>query len=53
MKFFTTLLRDLTGLAGIASLSYGSWLTYHPAGFMVGGALALAMAVLMAKGEGA
>lgn len=35
------LLRDLTGLAGAASVAYGAWQVYPPAGWIVGGGLAL------------
>jgi hypothetical protein len=34
-------LSDLIGLVGVCSLTYGAWLAWHPAGFMLGGALAL------------
>lgn len=36
---------DAAGLAGVASISYGAWLIYVPAGFIVGGALLLIGAV--------
>lgn len=29
-------------ICGAASLSFGAWLAWHPAGFIVGGALGLA-----------
>ncbi len=55
MRKFTAaigaLLVDLAGLAGAALLSYGAWLAWHPAGFMLGGALLLAGAVLRARGD--
>lgn len=35
------LLRDLTGLAGAASVAYGAWQVYPPAGPIVGGGLAI------------
>jgi hypothetical protein len=41
-------LRDGIGLAGAASFTYGAWLIYEPAGFMVGGVLLVATAVLLA-----
>lgn len=34
-------LRAVPGLAGTASLAYGAWLVYHPAGWMVAGAALL------------
>jgi len=35
------LLPDLLLVAGAAGLSYGAWLAYPPAGYVVGGALAI------------
>ena len=46
-----TLLRDAFGLSGAGLCAYGASLIYVPAGFIVGGALLLAGAVLMAKGD--
>jgi hypothetical protein len=46
-----TLLQDVSGVAGIALVSYGAWLTYQPAGFIVGGAFLLAVAWLSASKE--
>ena len=43
------LLRDLAGLAAVAAISYGAWLAWPPAGFMVGGALVLVGVVLTAR----
>lgn len=43
-----TVVRDLAGLAGAGGVSYGAWLIYEPAGFIVGGALLLAGAILAA-----
>jgi hypothetical protein len=36
------LLADSIGLLGAGLLSYGAWLVYAPAGFIVGGVLLLA-----------
>lgn len=44
-----TLVRDAAGLAGVGLLSYGAWLAWPPAGFMVAGALILAGVVLSAR----
>jgi hypothetical protein len=41
--------RDVTGLTGASLVSYGAWLVYHPAGFIVAGALLLAGALLDAR----
>ncbi len=40
------LLRDVAGIAGAAAISYGAWQVYRPAGWIVGGALAVAGAWL-------
>jgi hypothetical protein len=40
---------DLAGLSGVASIAYGAWLIFPPAGFLVGGALLLAGALLMGR----
>lgn len=45
-----TLLRDLAGLAAVASITYGTALIYTPAGFIVGGALVLVGVLLAARG---
>lgn len=37
-------------VAGAATISYGAWLIYAPAGFIAGGALLVAGGVLMARG---
>lgn len=42
--------RDIAGIAGVASISYGAWLTYAPAGFLVGGVLLLGGAIAVARG---
>jgi len=44
------LLRDLVGVAGAASIAYGAGLAWEPAGWMVGGLLALAAAVALSRG---
>jgi hypothetical protein len=40
---------DALGLAGASGVAYGAWLVYPPAGFMVGGALMIAGAVLFGR----
>lgn len=35
---------DVIGLAGAGALSYGAWMVYSPAGFIVAGVLLLATA---------
>lgn len=41
-----TILRDLIGLAGAVAIAYGAWLLHPAAGYIVGGSLALAGAIL-------
>lgn len=40
------ILRAVCGIGGIGLLAYGAWLHYPPLGFMVGGALLAADAIL-------
>ncbi len=40
------IIRDLTGLAAVGSISYGAWLIAPPAGYITGGALVLVGVVL-------
>ena len=41
--------RDLAGLVGAGLVAYGAWLVYSPAGFIVGGLLLIAGAILTAR----
>jgi hypothetical protein len=41
-KAAPTVARDLVGLGGAGLISYGAWLMYPPAGFIVAGVLILA-----------
>jgi hypothetical protein len=43
--------RDAAGFAAVASISYGAWLVYQPAGFIVGGSLILAGVIMAARGS--
>jgi hypothetical protein len=45
------ILRDGAGIIGIATLSYGAWLAWHPAGFIAGGALLVAGAWISGSRE--
>lgn len=45
-----TVARDISGIFAVASISYGAWLAYQPAGFIVGGVIVLAGVVAMARG---
>ncbi len=40
---------DGVGVAGIVLISYGSWLIYKPAGFVVGGLLLMGVAVIASR----
>jgi len=40
------LIRDLAGLAGVGLIAYGAWLVLPAAGFIAGGVLLLAGALL-------
>ena len=43
------LARDCAGLTGVALVSYGAWLVYPPAGFIAGGTLLLAGALISGR----
>lgn len=38
---------DIAGLIGMASLVYGAWLIYRPAGFIVFGLIAIGASVIL------
>lgn len=40
---------DALLIAGAGLLSYGAWLVYEPAGYIVGGVLVLTQAVYLAR----
>jgi hypothetical protein len=40
---------DGLGFAGAGAIAYGAWLVYVPAGFLVGGALAMALSILFGR----
>ena len=42
------LIPDVLLILGAASVAYGSWLAYPPAGYVVGGALAIVTALKLA-----
>lgn len=42
-------MRDLSGLGGVASATVGAWQIYRPAGFIVGGLFLIAGAWLLAR----
>jgi hypothetical protein len=49
MKFVKSLIPDLVMIAGWAAMSYGAWIIYPPAGFLLGGGLALLAGIKMAS----
>jgi hypothetical protein len=40
---------DAIGFAGAGAIAYGAWLIFIPAGFLVGGALLLALSVVFGR----
>ena len=46
---FPAVARDIFGLAGVGLVSYGAWLVYVPAGFISGGTLLIAGALLSGR----
>ena len=40
---------DGLGFAGAGAIAYGAWLIYVPAGFLVGGTLAMGLSVLIGR----
>ncbi len=59
-RTLTTVLRrsphvlfDLMGFAGAGAIAYGAWMIFAPAGFVVGGLLAMALSVLFGRKLGA
>ena len=51
LSVLLVLLRDGGGLAGAALIAYGAWLVFPPAGFITGGVLLLAGALLLSRGQ--
>lgn len=47
-SYTADLVREIVGLAAVASIAYGAWLIAPAAGFIVGGVLVLAGTVLLA-----
>jgi len=45
MKNLKALVPDVLLTGGAAAIAYGAWLAWAPAGFLVGGALAIATAL--------
>jgi len=49
MKQLTSLIPDALMIGGAAALSYGAWLVYPAAGFVVAGLLSLTAGILSAR----
>jgi len=47
-SFLLSILPDALMIIGAASLSYGAWLAYPPAGFVVAGCLAILAGIKIA-----
>lgn len=45
-RVFPSVMTDVVGLSGAASVSYGAWLILPAAGFITGGVLLMAGAIL-------
>jgi len=45
------LIRDLAGLCGVGLVSYGAWMIYPPAGFIVAGILLIVGTLMIALGK--
>ena len=50
-KKLPDLLRDVAGLIAVASISYGAWLVYEPAGYIVAGVLILVGVIMNSFGK--
>lgn len=48
MRALKSLLPDVLLLAGAAGLIYGAWLVYAPAGYIVGGVIAIVAGLKLA-----
>ena len=46
------LMRDVVGLAGVGAITYGAWLIFRPAGWIVAGVFCLVGAWLSARASG-
>jgi hypothetical protein len=42
---------DIVGILGAAAVTYGAWLIFHPAGFIVGGLLLIAGNLFVARSQ--
>ena len=51
-RFVPVAVRESAGIAGAALFSYGFWLVYPPAGYIVGGVLLMIGATISARSAG-
>lgn len=51
MKNLKALVPDVLLIGGAAAIAYGAWLAWSPAGFIVGGVLAIAAALKLAAAQ--
>lgn len=51
-KLLLSLAPDALMVAGAAAVSYGTWLIYQPAGFVIAGVFSLTAGVLCARATG-
>lgn len=51
MQQLKSVLPDLLMVAGAAGVSFGAWLAYPPAGFLLGGTLAIVAGIILAKAQ--
>lgn len=49
MKRYIPAVRDVAGLSGAAMIAYGAWMIYEPAGFIIGGLMMVAAAIITAQ----
>lgn len=52
MKILAELVRDVLAVAGLGAITFGAWMTYPPAGWVVGGCAALILSRGMVSNAG-
>jgi hypothetical protein len=50
-KLIISILPDVLMLSGACGVSYGAWLVYEPAGYLVGGVLLMTAGILGARAK--
>lgn len=51
-SYLPTILRDIVGLAAVASIAYGAWMLHPAAGFITAGVLVLAGVIMLSMKAG-